>query len=102
MPPMRPISPRLHYDASTGWVVDTDVLLPRSAMARLLAWAVPKQQDRVLAMPPGDRREQATAAVAILVAARDTKIYAAIKQNLINRATRTGRGELTIVRAEPR
>lgn len=94
---MKPLSPRLHWDAESGWVVDTDVLLPRSAMARLLAWAVPRQQDRVMALPPGDRREQAAAAVAVLVAARDTEIYAAIKQNLINRATRTGRGDLRIV-----
>lgn len=55
--------PRVHWDAVNGWVVDTQIALTRQQLFAVVAHTKKIQHERIRAMPAGDRREQAVAAI---------------------------------------
>ena len=58
--------PRVHWDAVAGWVVDTDLDLMPHELQACVNFTRKVQTDRILAMPRGDRREQAERALSEL------------------------------------
>lgn len=59
----KPKAPRVHWDAEQGWVVDTQIALSPAQLQRVIAHTKRIQSERVLAMPRGDRKDQATQAL---------------------------------------
>jgi hypothetical protein len=57
---------RLHWDAETGWVLDVPVALTATQVARVAAWALPRQIARYRGLPPGDRKDQLGHAIELL------------------------------------
>ena len=52
-----------HWDAKLGWIAETPFALNRLQLAAAIKYVQRMQSQRVLAMVPGDRREQATRAL---------------------------------------
>lgn len=57
------MKPRVHWDAVSGWVVDTPISLSKRQLKACVDWTVKIQSERIRSMPHGDRREQAVAAL---------------------------------------
>ncbi len=59
----RPRPLRLHWDAVEGWRLDAQTAMSPQEVARMVAWALPKQIDRWKTLPAGPRRDELAAAI---------------------------------------
>lgn len=62
----KPRAPRIHWDVEKGWVVDSQISLNRRQLHAIVKHTKKIQSERILAMAPGDKKEQATAALKAL------------------------------------
>lgn len=56
---------RLHWTGN-GWILDVPVALSAPATARAVAWSLARQIDRWRSLPPGEKREELSRAIAEL------------------------------------
>jgi hypothetical protein len=61
---------RLHWDAETGWVIDTPTGLSQPQIDRIVAWSLPKQIDRWRSLPPSEKKVELESAIDLLRAGR--------------------------------
>jgi len=87
---MRPF--RLHWDAVEGWLLDVPVAQPPHIIQRVIDWSVPKQVDRLRALPPGEKKEELTKAIQLLQAGQ-------LKQRLVGFCG-DGKGDLVMFEAQ--
>lgn len=57
---------RLHWDAEMGWIIDVPFTLTLQAVQRICEYAIPKQQNRMLSLSPGDKKEELRVAIELL------------------------------------
>jgi len=55
---LKPKPPRVHWDAETGWVIDTNFSLSFGMLKSCVEYTRKVQTDRLRTMPLGDRRDQ--------------------------------------------
>jgi len=65
-PIAKPQSPRVHWDAKHGWLVDTTFPMTRRVLQACVDYTLKAQGQRVAGMIPGPARDQLAAALRAL------------------------------------
>lgn len=52
-----PKNVRLHWDSENGWILDVPWVLPDDFLRRVVRYSLPKQKDRWMSLPAGDKRD---------------------------------------------
>lgn len=61
-----PRSLRLHWDDTSGWILDVPWMMPADFVKRTVDYAIPRQIDRWRSLPIGDKKNALEASIKLL------------------------------------